>query len=144
MTDALNPELDEVVQSLRDRFQNYVEVSDGPPFTVWVTPKPDASPMYLIDMGTEFVFGVGRGGCRWELEFTQDDLGFFRRVWDAVIAGEIREVFGPARSRVQVTLQDHTTVQTGQADIPRGCLPVPFWTRNTKRTVQYEPYSNGE
>jgi len=140
VNDGLRPELAQAVRSLRDDFPTFVEVSEGSPTTVWVTPRDEASPMYLIVLDYEFVFGVGRGGCRWELALTQDDLGFFRRVWEAVISGEVVEVFGPARSRVSVSLQDGTTAQTSQADVPRGCLPVPLWTRNKKRTVYYEPY----
>ena len=138
--DTLNPELARLVQSLRDHFPTYIRVSDAPPFSVWVTPQHEASPMYLIDLGAEFVFGVGRGECRWELEFAGGDLNFLRQVWESVVLGQVREVFGPARSRIQVGLADGTTVQTSQADFPRGCLPVPFWTRNRKRTVQYAPY----
>lgn len=138
--DALNPEVAKVVGALRDRFPSYVEATTEPPFTVWVSPAGESSPMYVIDLGKEFVFGVGRGGCRWELQFNADDLDFFRQVWDAVILGKVSEVFGPGRSRVQVVLPDGTTAETSQADVPRGCLPVPGWIRNKKRTVEYAKY----
>lgn len=105
----LNPDLVSVVQTVRDHYAGFVEVVDDSPVRVLVDPNAEACPMYLIDLGAEFVFGVGRGGCRWELEFKPDDLGLLWEVWDAVVAGHVSEVFGPARSRVQVTLSDGTT-----------------------------------
>ena len=136
----LNPALLPVVQALRDRFPGFVEVTGEEAACVFVTPNPDASPMYIISIDEEFVFGVGRGSCRWELQVTLDDLDFMRTVWDAVIAGQVSEVFGPARSRVQVRIGDGTIVQTESADFPRGCLPVPRWRRNRTRTVDYSEY----
>lgn len=138
--DAMNPDLRRIFQPVQDRFPAYVEASSKPPFSVSVTPAAEASPMYVTDLGEEFVFGVGRGGCRWELGTSPEDLEFLRRVSDAVILGNVSEVFGPGRSRVRVHLQDGTVVQTSSADVPRGCLPVPFWTRRRSRTVTYAAY----
>ncbi|MEV0283935.1 MULTISPECIES: hypothetical protein [unclassified Kribbella] len=82
---------------------------------------------------------AGHQGGRWELGRDEDDLLFLFDLVRSVIAGRVIEVFGPARSRVEVTLSEGTrTVEIG-ALAPIGCLPVPGWIRLGRR-VEYAPY----
>lgn len=82
---------------------------------------------------------AGHQGGRWELGRDEEDLVFLIDLVRSVIAGRVVEVFGPARSRVEVTPSDGTrTVEVG-ARAPVGCLPVPGWMR-LRRRVQYKPY----
>ena len=129
-----------MVSAMHTRFPSFVEVNDEGPVSVSIRPNDGACPMYLVDLRTEFVLGVGRAGCRWELGLTQDDLAFARSTWDAVVAGRVNEVFGPGRSRVRVQLPGGLEREARWAEFPAGCLPVPRWTRNRKRTIRYAAY----
>ena len=82
---------------------------------------------------------AGHQGGRWELGRDEDDLSFMADLVRSVIAGRVVEVFGPSRSRVEVTLSDGTTTVEIGAQAPVGCLPVPGWMRHGRR-VQYTPY----
>lgn len=103
-------------------------------------PEEGCCPAYVMSWGDQLIFGVGSGGCRWELATAQEDLDFIDAVLQAVTAGRVSEVFGPGRSQVTVDLLDGTTAQTSQGDAPIGCLPVPFWTRRKRRRTQYLHY----
>ena len=87
------------------------------------------------------LLAVGRGGCRWELASTPEDVAFLRDVVDAALEGRVSEVFGPARSQVTVPLPDGRLVRTAQSRFPRGCLPVPRWRQTTSNRMDYTPYS---
>ncbi|WP_432948102.1 hypothetical protein ACQPXM_12775 [Kribbella sp. CA-253562] len=82
---------------------------------------------------------AGHQGGRWELGRDQDDLLLLIDLVRSVVAGRVIEVFGPARSRVEVTLSDGTRKVEIGARAPVGCLPVPGWMRFGRR-VKYAPY----
>lgn len=104
-------------------------------------PQPaGACPVNWLPLGDEIILEVGRGGCRWELASTPEDVAFLRDVVDAALDGRVSEVFGPARSCVTVTLADGRRVTTEQSTVPRGCLPVPRWRRSTSNRMDYAPY----
>lgn len=102
-----------------------------------VTPSnSDARSMSWTYLGDEIVLEVGTHGGRWELERSEDDVSFMTDVVRSVIAGRIREVLGPKRSRVEVTLSDGATaVETGYSSL----IPRPGWRRRGRK-VQYSPY----
>lgn len=107
-----------------------------------VLPHPaGACPVNWLVLGDEIILAVGRGGCRWELASTPEDVAFLRDVVDAALEGRVSEVFGPARSQVTVTLPDGRLVRTAQSRFPRGCLPVPRWRQTTSNRMDYTPYS---
>lgn len=94
---------------------------------------PDGSP------GDALQFTAGHQGGRWELGRDEDDLTLLIELVRSVLAGRVTEVFGPARSRVEITLSNGSReVQTG-AQAPRGCLPLPGWPHRGHR-IQYAPY----
>jgi hypothetical protein len=103
-------------------------------------PREGACPLYVLQWGDEFIFGVGVGSCRWELSRDRDDIDFIEAVSEAVIAGHVWEAFGPARSQVTVELLDGGLARTSAAQAPVGCLPWPFWTRSKKSRRAYLPY----
>ncbi len=82
---------------------------------------------------------AGHLGGLWELGRDAEDLAFLVDLVHSVVACRVVEVFGLARSRVEVTLSDGTVaVETGGVG-PAGCLPVPGWVRRGRR-VSYAPY----
>ncbi len=92
-----------------------------------------------MDFGESLQIEAGHVGGRWELDRTMEDVDFIEQVVRAVAAGRVVEVFGPGRSRVEVTFPDGTqAVETGGVS-PRGCLPSPGWVRRGRR-VNYAPY----
>lgn len=91
------------------------------------------------DFTEEIVLKVGDLGGRWQLAGAPDDLAYLEDVARSVIAGRVREVLAPGRSRISVTLADRTVETETGYDMPAGCLPLPFWPR-WSRTIQYEPY----
>lgn len=105
---------------------------------VIVTPSnSDARSIYWTYLGDEIVLEVGTHGGRWELERSERDVSFMTDVVRSIIAGRIREILGPNRSRVEVTLADgRTVVETGYSSL----LPSPGWRRRGE-TVQYAPYA---
>ncbi len=129
-----------VADGIEARFGHAVRVDrDTDSASVAITPPKGACPLYWIDMGDELIFGAGEGDCRWELDKATPDLEFIQLVADAVVAGRVWEVFGPARSRLTVHLPDGTKERTSQASAPRGCLPIPGWARRG-RQLAYRPY----
>ena len=105
---------------------------------VKVTPRnPEALPITWICQGSEITLQAGRYGGMWELSRADDDIAFMQRVIRSITAGRVRETFGPKRSRVDVTLEDGTTVaETGY----ESWLPRPGWRRRG-RTVAYKSYT---
>ncbi len=85
----------------------------------------------------ELLLWVSDGG-RWELPRDMESARFVLEVTEAVIGGRVTEVFGPGRSAVTVVLGS-TSVSSSVGQAPRGCLPVPGWTRWGRR-VEYAPY----
>lgn len=97
---------------------------------------------------TEWLSGEGEGalqieaghqGGRWELGADRADVDFIEEVTRAVIAGRVVEIFGPGRSRVEVTTSSGEIQHETGSMAPRGCLPVPGWVRRGRR-VGYVPY----
>ncbi|MGW1341881.1 hypothetical protein ACWCOV_12605 [Kribbella sp. NPDC002412] len=82
---------------------------------------------------------AGHQGGRWELGRDEDAALLLIDLVRSVIAGRVSEVFGPARSRVEVTLSDGTRKVEIGARAPVGCLPIPGWMRLGRR-VNYAPY----
>ncbi len=139
-SDAAAAQLEGLRRDLVARFGPEV-VRAGDEGRIVLTPPTGACPVTWRPLGDEIILGIGRGGCRWELASTPDDVAFLRDVVDAALDGRVSEVFGPARSRVTVTLADGRQVMTEQATVPRGCLPVPRWRRRTSNWMDYAAYS---
>jgi hypothetical protein len=108
----------------------------------WLTPtNPEAVGVTWTDFGGELILETfGGDGGRWELDRTDEDLRFLINVVEAVIAGRVVESFAWGRSRVTVTFEDGTIDSETGAAAPRGCLPLPFWTRWGEHR-QYAPYT---
>lgn len=106
----------------------------------FLTPRDGACPVHLTSWGDDLILGIGRGGCRWELSLTEEDVRFIGDVVEAAAAGRVREVTGLDRSEVTLWTKDGTEVRTAQADAPLGCLPVPRWRSNHRRDTDYLPY----
>lgn len=119
-----------------------VSVDDaGPYVAAWslAPANPEALPVVWMDFGEELQVEAGHHGGRWELGRTMEDVEFVEHVVQSVVAGRVVEVFGPGRSRVEVTFADGTkTVETG-AVTAKGCLPIPGWVRRGRR-VAYAAY----
>jgi hypothetical protein len=105
-----------------------------------VTPPPGACPLSWLDWGDEISFGVGTGAGAWELSPTAEDLRFMQDVIDAVVVGNVSEVFARGRSQVTVRLKSGSPAVTTASVAPLGCLPMPFWTRRGRR-VHYLGYA---
>jgi hypothetical protein len=87
--------------------------------------RSDALAVTWLDVGEELQIQAGHGGGPWELGRNPEDVDFLEDVARSVIAGRVVEVFGPNRSRVEVTLADGTqAVETGYNGL-RACLPKP-------------------
>lgn len=108
---------------------------------VSVEPGPDACPVSWKLWGQTLILGIGRGGCRWELELGSDDVTFIEGVVEAAVAGRVSEVFGLARSEVTVTLTDGTQERTSQATAPLGLPPILRWRRKDAQRVAYAPFA---
>lgn len=108
--------------------------------SVHVVPRAGACPFYWVASDDELLFGMGDGGCRWELSHDTADIDFVEAAVEAAVAGRVHEVFGPGRSQLTVRLGDGVTDRTSCATAPVGCLPVPFWTRSARRRREYLPY----
>ncbi|WP_336027125.1 hypothetical protein [Geodermatophilus sp. FMUSA9-8] len=103
---------------------------------------PRSTPVQWLLLADEVLLWVGRlgRGGRFELDRTAEDVGFLERVVRAAVAGRVREVSAPARSRVEVILEDGQVVgETGYAGCLPGLLPLPGW-RRWGREVRYAPY----
>ena len=134
------PRLAAVADGIEARFGAAVHVdrrTDSA--SVTITPPDGACPLHWIDVGDELIFGAGEEHCRWELGKETADLDFIEAVVEAVVAGRVWEVFGPARSQLTVHLLDGTEARAGQASGARGCLPVPGWAHRGRR-LAYRPY----
>jgi hypothetical protein len=102
-------------------------------------PHLNALPLAWLDFGDALQVEAGHNGGRWELGRDSDDLDFLEDVARSVVAGRVVEVFGPSRSRVEVTLSDGSlSTETGYSS-PGGCLPLPGWTKLGRR-IHYSPY----
>ncbi|MEU4391002.1 hypothetical protein [Kribbella sp. NPDC023855] len=138
--------LDELRGELGDAVSIEVEDRDG-----WrgvdLSPKREDAlgvywtDFYLLGDGSPGALQVeaGHQGGRWEFGRDEDDLLLLIDLVRSVVAGRVVEVFGPARSRVEVTLSDGTKQVEIGALAPVGCLPVPGWMRLGRR-VHYAPY----
>jgi hypothetical protein len=83
---------------------------------------------------------AGHWGGQWELDRDEAAVDFMEDLVRSVVAGRVVEVFGPGRSRVEVTLSDGSrAVETG-GDGLRGLLPSPGWKSRGHR-IRYAPYS---
>lgn len=128
---AMESDLAEVAELTR-------EVHGPDDVTLTVTPRnPDALPIWLCYIGDEILIEAGSFGGSWELQRTAEDVGFLIDLVESIRAGRVREILGPKRSRVQVTLADGTTVaSTGYQSV----APRPGW-RLRGQTVVYESYT---
>lgn len=104
---------------------------------------PRATQVGWLDMVDELQVAVGgRGpGGRWELGRTAVDVRFVEDVVTAAIRGDVLQVLGRGRSRVEVTMPDGEVVVATTFEAPGGCLPIPGWVR-FGRGVQYAPYTS--
>ncbi len=129
----LETRLSEVADVCRETLEHGVVAVD-------VTPSnPEALGMTWMVSKDDIQFQAGHEGGRWELANTREDLARMVRLASAVAHGHVREIFGPRRSRVEVTLEDGTTeTETGYSAVA-GLLPVPGWRRRG-RTVKYASY----
>lgn len=84
--------------------------------------------------------GIGDIGGVWELEYKEADVEFLTSLITSVVEGRVEQVFGFARSMVEVILPDGEIIRETGYD---GCLtllvPQPFWQR-LGRHVRYLPY----
>jgi hypothetical protein len=138
-------DMDGIGQSLSDLEAGLIEIAHihreelGPGIVaVEIDPRnPKALPMTWTFLGQEIVVQAGRHGGRWELARTPEDVAFMKRLVRSIVAGRVRETFGPKRSCVEVTMEDGSIVsETGYAN----AVPVPGWKRRG-RTVAYGEYA---
>lgn len=121
-----------------------VSVDQGPGgSTITVTPTNPASLRMDWEIGTDFVTveaGQLGGDWEWRTEHGSEDADNFEDAVRSIVAGRVREAFGPNRSRVTITLSDGNEMSETGID---GCLaalvPRRGWLK-TARVVQYEPY----
>ncbi len=118
------------------------DTSTVPGSLVRITPtRNDALGLVWIELRYGVVLETSGGpGGRWELSRSEEDIDFLEDIVESVIAGRVVEVFGPARSRVTVTLADGRTFSERGAVASEGCLPMPLWTK-WGRKVHYAPYA---
>lgn len=116
------------------------------PLIVGATLQPTAPGALTVSLcelvgDGDFILQAGHEGGSWELSGDPVDVAFARAVIQAVADGRVVEVFGPDRSRVEVTMADGSVAgQTGYGPAGlRGCLPVPGWKRAGRR-VAYSPW----
>ncbi|GAB3217094.1 hypothetical protein GCM10027586_10500 [Kineococcus gypseus] len=135
------PRLARLADHVEERFGAAVEVGrSADDASVDFTPRQGACPLHWTQFGDELILGIGSRSCRWELGTGDDDLAFIEVVVEAVAAGRVFELFGPARWQVTVRLADGSRARTSSGMGLRGCLPVPGWTRRARR-VDYLPYA---
>jgi hypothetical protein len=72
--------------------------------------RADALSVTWLDFGNDMQVEAGHHGGRWELSRDAAAVGFIEHVVRSVVAGRVVEVFGPRRSRVEVTFEDGTVV----------------------------------
>lgn len=116
--------------------------STVPGCLVRVTPtRDDALGLVWMDLWGEVILETAGGpGGRWELSRSDEDLDLLEDIIESVVAGRVIEVFGPARSRVTVTLSGGRRLSERGARALEGCVPMPFWTK-WGRKVRYSPYT---
>lgn len=108
---------------------------------VTISPRRgDALGIWWADLDAEVILETtGGSGGRWELDRSLADFEFLESIVRSVVAGRVSGVGVPGRSRVTVILDDGTSLTSGRAEAPVGCLPLPFWTRWGHK-VRYAPY----
>jgi hypothetical protein len=94
---------------------------------------------WIVLADSEVILQAGEIGGRWELEQTEEDLSFLRRLTMSVIAGRVTETFGAGRSLVEVTLEDGHVESASTHNLFEAPFPQPGW-RLRGRRVQYAPY----
>lgn len=135
-------EIDAVLAEMESDLGPIAEITreaQGPGFvTLSVAPRnPKARPIWLCYADDEIIIEAGSPGGRWELQRTPEDVAFLIDLVQSITAGRVREILGPKRSRLEVTLADGTTVaETGY----RSVVPRPGWRRRGP-TVEYESYT---
>jgi hypothetical protein len=140
--DAVRRRLQALAEEMRRELSGVADIrAEGP--VVELRPKNErAVGVVWFDTGEELqvqTLGGGSGG-RWELGRDEADAAFVEEAARAVVAGQVREVFGARRSAVTLTLADgRTASETGYGPGLSGCLPSFGWRRRG-RVVQYEPY----
>ncbi|WP_222272889.1 hypothetical protein [Modestobacter marinus] len=106
--------------------------------------NPRSVPVQWWAFGDEIGLQTGRRyrGGRWELERTSEDVELVEAVVRAAIAGKVAETSAPARSCVEVTLEDGQVIsETGYEGCLTGLLPLPGWRRWGK-VVHFAPYAS--
>jgi hypothetical protein len=104
--------------------------------------NPSTPPARRINVIAEqfFVVTVGDDGGRWELTYSDEDVGLVRRIIAAAVAGRVEERRAFGRSRVVVTFEDGETVhETGYSRCASLLVPQPGWAR-WGEVIRYEPY----
>ncbi|WP_179790206.1 hypothetical protein [Actinopolymorpha rutila] len=101
----------------------------------------DAMPVVWTDFGSGLQLELGNGPGGSFGVFDRDDQGaeFVESTVRAIVDGHVTEVFGPDRSRVEVTYLDGSTFHhTGYDGFLAG---IPRWGwRDRGRKVSYPPY----
>ncbi len=106
--------------------------------------NPRSVPVQWLAFGDEIVLQAGRlnRGGRWELERKLEDVEFIEAVVRAAIAGRVVETSAPARSCVEVTLENGQVVhETGYEGCLSGLIPLPGW-RRWGQVIHFEPYDS--
>ncbi|WP_020580323.1 hypothetical protein [Actinopolymorpha alba] len=152
--DSLPPWADDAIGQPLRRFADQLEREFGPSVAVirrWdddelvtelIPACRDAMPAIWIDFGSGLQLEVGNGPGGWFGEYDRDDQGveFVESTVRAIIDGHVTEVFGPNRSRVEVTYADGSTFRsTGYYGLLATILPRPGWL-DRGRKVTYPPY----
>ena len=144
VTDAVGARLAALIAELIDELGtrasvSVLEESQGPRQVELVPRTGSALSVGWIELGSEVILEAGHHGGRWELARELEDMDFLEDVVRSVVDGRVAEVFAFGRSRVEVTFRDGEVVAETGYEAPRGCLPLPGWTRRGRR-VQYAPY----
>lgn len=143
-SDEVAIRLGRLVEQLESRLSGFVSFthdSAGPHLraTSMSPTEPGPLPVTWIDFGDALQLEAGHLGGRWELPREAAEAEFIADVAEAVVAGEVAEVFSWHRSRVEVNLRDGATAMETGSEGLRGVLPIPGWTRSGRR-VSYPPY----
>jgi hypothetical protein len=105
--------------------------------TTVIPVRQDALSVTWLDFGNGLQVEAGHNGGRWELSRDLDAVTFIENVARSVVAGRAVEIFGPRRSRVEVTFPDGTVAaETGSQGL---VLPLRGWRKRGRR-VGYAPY----
>jgi hypothetical protein len=92
------------------------------------------TPMSLACLGAvQLLLSYGDGRARWELGWTDEDVTFVKDVVRAVCTGNSKEVQGPGRVHVEVSLLDGSTVRTSTYEFPSGLVPRPGWKNRERK-----------